>query len=174
MDRPVRVGEAGVEEAAELAEVAAQSFPLACPPSVTPENITAFIAANLSRENFRAHLADPDRVVLAARADSGIIGYTLLIRGDGRPDRTVELSKMYVLPGWHGTGVAAALIGAALDRARGWGADHVWLGVNQGNARAQRFYAKHGFAVSGTRTFQVGAGVEQDFLMVCALREPVG
>ena len=31
----------------ELADVAARTFPLACPPSATPDNVAAFIAANL-------------------------------------------------------------------------------------------------------------------------------
>ena len=35
-------------ELGELADVAAQTFPLACPPTVTADNIAAFVAANLS------------------------------------------------------------------------------------------------------------------------------
>jgi ribosomal protein S18 acetylase RimI-like enzyme len=46
----------------------------------------------------------------------------------------------------------------------------VWLGVNQKNQRAQRFYTKSGFEISGTRTFQVGAGREDDFVMVREVR----
>jgi hypothetical protein len=37
----------------ELAGVAARTFPLACPPSVTPENVDAFINENLSEARFR-------------------------------------------------------------------------------------------------------------------------
>ena len=42
----------------------------------------------------------------------------------------------------------------------------MWLGVNQQNQRAQRFYAKHGFAINGTKTFRLGAGIENDYVMV--------
>ncbi len=42
----------------------------------------------------------------------------------------------------------------------------MWLGVNQHNQRAQRFYRKHGFTVSGTRTFRVGDHVENDYVMI--------
>ncbi len=78
----------------------------------------------------------------------------------------VELSKMYVLPDGHGQGVSTALMDAVLAAAADWGASCVWLGVNQQNQRAQRFYAKHGFTVNGTRRFQLGAGVENDYVMV--------
>ena len=82
----------------------------------------------------------------------------------------VELSKIYVLPDAHG---GTALRGA--DGRRGrlrhaiTGPNCVWLGVNQENQRAQRFYAKHGFTVSGTKTFRLGAGVEHDYVMVRTL-----
>ena len=42
----------------------------------------------------------------------------------------------------------------------------MWLGVNQNNQRAQRFYAKHGFTVNGTKTFRLGTGIENDYVMV--------
>ena len=41
----------------------------------------------------------------------------------------------------------------------------VWLGVNQENARAQRFYGRHGFAVVGAKRFRVGDRDESDFVM---------
>jgi ribosomal protein S18 acetylase RimI-like enzyme len=78
----------------------------------------------------------------------------------------VELSKMYVLPDAHGAGVSAALMSAAVDQARALDAACVWLGVNQENQRAQRFYAKHGFTAKGTKTFRLGEGVENDYVLV--------
>lgn len=55
---------------------------------------------------------------------------------------------------------------AALAAAAGWGVADIWLGVNQKNERAQRFYSKAGFTVTGTRTFQVGSHIEHDYVMV--------
>jgi ribosomal protein S18 acetylase RimI-like enzyme len=53
-----------------------------------------------------------------------------------------------------------------LARSTALGAACVWLGVNQENQRAQRFYAKSGFTVSGTKTFRLGGHVENDYVMV--------
>ena len=134
-----------------------------------------FIADTLSPQRFGEYLADPDRVVLIAVAVDRIVGYTMLVRGTGidpgvessleaRP--AVELSKMYVLPDWHRHGVGAALMRAGIAWAEADGARAVWLGVNQGNHRAQRFYRKHGFGTVGVRTFRLGNAVENDFVMV--------
>ena len=148
-------------DAAELAAVAAATFPLACPTTVSAADIEAFITSNLSAERFADYLADPGRVVLKATLDGRIIGYTMLIR---RPD-VVDLDKMYVLAAHHSRGAAAALMTAGLACASDHGAASVRLGVNQNNVRAQRFYRKHGFDIVGTRTFSLGTGTQEDFVM---------
>jgi len=73
---------------------------------------------------------------------------------------------MYVLPDSHGAGTSAALMAEAVKRAEGLAAKCVWLGVNQHNQRAQRFYAKYGFSINGTKTFRLGSGIENDYVMV--------
>ncbi|MDH2444917.1 GNAT family N-acetyltransferase [Amnibacterium sp. CER49] len=164
---------ATVDDAAALADLAAATFPLACPPSVTPEAIAAFVAANLTEERFAAYAVDPDRVLVVDDIDGRLDGYALLVHGEPadpevaaavpvRP--TAELSKLYVRPAGHGTGVAGALLAAVLDAARPVAAG-VWLGTNQANARALRFYEKHGFARVGTRRFLVGGALESDFVL---------
>jgi ribosomal protein S18 acetylase RimI-like enzyme len=149
---------------AALAAVAADTFPLACPPSVAPADVASFIDANLSEARFAEYLSDPRRTILIATQGDRIVGYAMLIR-DSEDDRA-ELSKMYVRPAQHRSGVATALMNAALDAAAESGAGRVWLGVNQKNERAQRFYTKSGFTVAGTRTFQLGAHIEHDYVMV--------
>jgi ribosomal protein S18 acetylase RimI-like enzyme len=171
----VHIDAADSVDADELADVAARTFPLACPPAAAAENITSFIAANLSAGRFAEYLADPQRAILTARQDGRIVGYAMLIRGvadDPEVQRAVEvrpaaeLSKLYLLPDFHGAGVSAALMNTALATAAEWGVRCVWLGVNQGNRRAQRFYLKTGFKINGTRSFQLGAGREDDYVMI--------
>ena len=159
-----------------VADVAARTFPLACPPGMPEEDIAAFVAANLSAPRFSAYVADPDRLVVAAvDDDQTVVGYAMAVRGvpdDGEVQRAVvdrpavELSKMYVVPEAHGGGTAGALMARVVAFADADGARCVWLGVNQQNARAQRFYAKHGFVVRGVKRFRVGSRIEDDYVMV--------
>jgi ribosomal protein S18 acetylase RimI-like enzyme len=171
----VRVATTASVDIAELAGVAARTFPLACPPSVAQANVASFIDAHLCGARFAEYLADPQRLILTASRDDRIAGYAMLVRGVGDdPDvqgavrirPAVEISKMYVLPDEHGSGVSTALMDAALAAATEWGAGCVWLGVNQNNVRAQRFYAKCGFSIHGTRTFRLGDHDEADYVMV--------
>lgn len=171
----IAVAPAVEADLSDLADVAARTFPLACPPSAAPDDVAAFIAENLSAERLRAYLCDPDRVVLAARAAARILGYAMLIRGVPDDDDVVravtlrpavELSKMYVLPDSHGAGVSTALMAAAIEHAVAFDTACLWLGVNRENQRAQRFYTKQGFVITGTKTFQLGDRVENDYVMV--------
>ena len=157
-----------------LASVAAETFGLACPPSMSRERVEAFIADVLSTERFAEYLADPARHVLLAEEDGTAVGYAMLVAGEPADDDvraairrrpTVELSKIYVLPSSHGGGTASRLMAESIGWARSTGAAGVWLGVNQQNERAQRFYAKNGFERVGTKRFLVGGQYEDDFVL---------
>ena len=161
--------------AAALAEVAGATFALACPPSTTQEAIADFIGTALSEAAFARYLADPDRILLVAEHVPGapLDGYTMLVTGDpADPDvasvvrerPTVELSKIYVREGSHGHGTASELMTRSLEAARERGARGIWLGTNQENVRAQRFYLKHGFERVGTKRFKLGDRYEDDFV----------
>jgi tRNA (guanine37-N1)-methyltransferase len=82
---------------------------------------------------------------------------------DLRP--TIELSKFYTRAAAHGTGVAPPLMAATLEAASTSGARSAWLGVNEENARAIRFYQKHGFAKVGRKHFNVGGRIEDDWVL---------
>lgn len=174
----ITVQPALLSDADELAAVAAVTFPLACPPHATAADIAEFIATVLSAECFSAYLTDESRHVLKAVEGDSIVGYAMLVSGEPadptvgaaasmRP--TMEVSKVYVLPGRHGSGVAAALLEASIVMARESGCAAMWLGVNQENARAQRFYAKHGFERVGVKTFAVGTQTHHDYVLQVVL-----
>jgi GNAT superfamily N-acetyltransferase len=174
-----RIRVARADEAAALAELAAATFALACPPHTSAEAIAGFIRDVLSEAKFGAHLADPGRVLLVAEDTAGrLTGYTMLVFGEPhdadaaaaiRIRPTVELSKCYVRADGHGTGTAAALMTATLAAARERGAAGSWLGVNEENARALRFYGKHGFERVGVKHFLVGDRYEDDYVLERAL-----
>lgn len=165
-------------DAAALAEVAAATFALACPPGMPAEAVEAFVAEHLTAARFEEYVADAGRVVLVAEEDGRRVGYAMLVHGEPYDEHvaavvrrrpTTELSKIYVLPSAHGSGVAGDLLAAALDAAREAGAAGIWLGTNRANARAHRFYEKSGFERVGTRRFLVGGRWEDDYVFERAL-----
>ena len=157
-------------DAAELHEVAARTFGLATPAGTRQADIDAFIAEHLALASFERYLADPDRILLLAEepGEGGAIGYSMLVAGPiadpelaavvaaAATGTAIELSKFYVASDNHGTGVAATLLAATLRAVEEAGARTCWLGVNQYNERAAKFYAKNGFDIVGAKRFLVG------------------
>lgn len=165
---------ATADDAGPLAALAAVTFPLACPPSSSSEDIAAHLANTLSERHFQDYLADPDVTVLVIDADGALRGYSLLVNRPAQDPEvasaltlvpSVELSKCYVHPDHHGLGAAAELMHASLQAAAAAGGSGVWLGVNSQNARAIRFYGKSGFRKVGSKSFRLGATVEHDFVL---------
>jgi diamine N-acetyltransferase len=172
-DREVGVRQAVQDDAGLLHAVAAEIFPLACPPDADPESIIAFIVQNLSEESFDGYLADPARELFIAEVDGLAAGYAMVVHADPTdpdvvasvPTRpTSELSKLYVRAAHHGRGVSVALVDAVVLASAARGSLSVWLGVNDENERANRFYEKSGFLKVGTKRFRLGARLESDLV----------
>lgn len=170
---PAVVRRAIIADAEALAALAAATFPLACPPRTTDAAQADFIAKHLTETSFASYLADSQRELFVAEVDGKAAGYTMLVFDEPhdadvvaaisvRP--TAELSKVYVRAEYHGMGVSTALVEINIHAARARGVAGLWLGVNEENARANRFYEKSGFLVVGTKRFLVGDCWEDDFV----------
>jgi putative acetyltransferase len=81
----------------------------------------------------------PVATITVAEADDKVVGFVTV------DPVTLDLDQMVVAPEAWGIGVASALIAQA-KRISPAGLD---LHVNTDNARAIRFYEKHGFVISG-------------------------
>lgn len=118
-------------------------------------------------------LNDRDITTLLVEEDGQAIAYAM-VRGDHVPEcvtgpRAVELWRFYVDRGWHGRGVAQALMERVKDVARQRGAQTLWLGVWERNPRARAFYAKCGFTDAGEHIFLFGTDPQTDLVMVMPL-----
>lgn len=161
------------DDAALLHSLAEKTFPLACPPGSPPEAIADFIAHQLSAECFAEYLSAPERELYIVEVDGEPSGYTMVLYGvpsdadvaaSVTAHPTAELSKFYLLAAAHGSGAAAVLMEATVEAARARGVASVWLGVNDQNARANRFYEKSGFVTVGRKRFRLGERWEEDFV----------
>jgi GNAT superfamily N-acetyltransferase len=103
---------------------------------------------------WRGYLTDPSNPI-RTRVTPGVEGFVSIIaraRDDDLDDTIAEIPAVYVDPAHWGTGVARALMAAALDELRRTtGAGAVVLWVLEQNARARAFYAAQGFTPDGAR-----------------------
>jgi len=170
----IRRGRAG--DAERLAELAEEVFPLACPPHHTRENINKHLAEVLSEDDFEEYASDDDYDLFVAESNGHLVGFALLdtlacddeevepLLAGVHPN--MELSKLYVHPDAHGSGVAQQLFDEIDAAARDRSATSLWLTVWMDNARALAFYRRNGFEVVGDRFYPVGDLLDHDYVAV--------
>ena len=120
-----------------------------------------------------ALLADPAVAARFAIHDGEVAGFAVIAPSalpyatPGR--RTLELKRFYLLPRLHGSRAADAMIAWVFERAHAGGWDDIALSVFSENARARRFYERHGFLLAGPTTYRVGEQLDAEFIMARAL-----
>jgi ribosomal protein S18 acetylase RimI-like enzyme len=120
-----------------------------------------------------AELADPTTTTLLVDEGGETVAYAQ-IRAGHAPScvsgaQPIELWRFYVQRGWHGRGIAQALMARVVTESVSAGARTLWLGVWEHNHRARAFYAKCGFADVGEHVFLFGNDPQTDRVMAKSL-----
>ncbi|MGL4541922.1 MAG: GNAT family N-acetyltransferase, partial [Polymorphobacter sp.] len=136
-------------------------------------NLEKFLV-NHSAEHWAHELADPAFAVRLAFDGNRAIGYAKFgpphLPFVPEPGRAAgELRQLYVLAGWHGSGIAGTLTDWLIARARAHGVQDLYLSVFTQNPRAQAFYRRYGFFEVGRYQFLVGDHADEDLVMRCKL-----
>jgi diamine N-acetyltransferase len=132
-----------------------------------PKDLTDFLA-KFTPGAWREEFDDPRYGFRVAEADGKIVGY-VKIGPSALPVETdadaIELRQLYILEGYHGVGIAHALMDCAIAEARSRGANELYLTVYVENHRARRFYDRYGFEPVGRYDFMVGSHADEDIIM---------
>lgn len=169
-----QIRRATTEDATRLSELARATFRDTFETGNSPDDLAAYLAEAFTPTRQASEIADPASIVLLAERESEsgsaeLIGYAHLVLGEApecvHGPSPIELKRIYVSRAWHGQGVARDLMDAAIAAARGKGAQTLWLGVWERNARAAAFYEKYGFARVGEHTFLLGADRQTDWVL---------
>lgn len=148
-------------DSALLAALAAQTFREAYGSTDDAAEIERYVAEHFTRAKMLWVLADPNSTVLIVEDGDSAVGYAhARVNSKApsciKPERVLELSRLYLTQSVTGKGHGAALMQAIYEEARRRGAEAVWLGVYSINDRAIRFYERQGFECVGTYEFTLG------------------
>ncbi|MDO5719300.1 MAG: tRNA (guanosine(37)-N1)-methyltransferase TrmD [Actinomycetaceae bacterium] len=176
--KTVTIREATPADAADLAQLAAITFPDACPPEVGPDAQADHIRRNLNIDVISDWITKERYRVLVAECEGSLISYTMIelfnegdypddVPADAIAPAPAYVSKCYTHRDFRGSGISGAIMEAAVADAR-WKAHGTQfvLGTNRGNRRARDFYKRHGFRKKGRRVFWVGDVRNEDVVMV--------
>ncbi|MET9338075.1 GNAT family N-acetyltransferase [Nonomuraea sp. NPDC003804] len=148
MQGMITIREAGPGDGDVLGEIHAISWGISHGPLCTPKVAAAGIQER--RTKWDAILAEGKDTVLLALLDDRPGAFARFGASSFRPG-LAEIHTFFAHPDVWGSGLAAALLAAILDRLRDVGHDRVHLWTLRESAQARRFYAKNGFGETGRR-----------------------
>lgn len=159
----------GPSDLETLLEVGLAAFREAFESFNNPDDFADYVAKAFDLANLRAELENPASEFYFAKTGEEVLGYLKLnfpaAQSDPQGDNCLEIERIYTFKSQFGKGVGEFLLRKALDIAQAHHHNFVWLGVWEENARAIRFYEKHGFVVYGKHDFWLGSDLQHDLLM---------
>jgi diamine N-acetyltransferase len=169
----VTIRVAGAADAAVISDLARRTFYDTFAATNDPADMALYLDGAYSIDIQTRELNDRDITTLLVEEDGIAIAYAMVRSGHvpeciSGPD-PIELWRFYVDRGWHGRGIAAALMDRVKLAAAARGAKTLWLGVWERNDRARAFYVKCGFADAGEHIFLFGPDPQTDRVMVTSL-----
>ena len=170
-----RIRRAGPDDAEALSHIGVATFLETYTEIIDGPDIVAHCTRQHSRAVYEQYLAGPASALWIAEyaATGAPVGYAVNCPPDlPIPLETgdIELKRIYAFSRFHGAGIGKALMLACLEDARQRGAPRLLLGTYEDNHRAIAFYTRHGFALAGTRKFQVGDRLFDDIVMAKRLQ----
>jgi diamine N-acetyltransferase len=160
---------AGPDDAARLSMIGGATFFIAFAHDHPGDALVDHIATDHSRAYYDALLADPRNALWLVETPLGApVAYAVMtppaVDCETAPGE-LELKRIYVLPQWQKDGLGAQLVAAVEAEARARGAERLLLCVYSANHRAQRFYARQGYADTGCgQRFMVGEVAFDDMI----------
>jgi ribosomal protein S18 acetylase RimI-like enzyme len=160
-----------------LAQLAERTFRETYGEYNTAADMERYVEEHFGPARQAQELTDPRLITLVAEVTGQPAGYAQLGRTTAPACVTgaapIEVLRFYVDRPWHGRGVAASLMAAAVGAAADVGGRTLWLGVWERNGRAIAFYRKAGFAEVGTQTFVLGTDHQRDLVLARPLQHPL-
>jgi len=139
----------------------------------TAENLEYHLQKTCSPEFFAGALEGGDVITVACEgehlvgyAKGGLVGLPVENLPAGYdPAQSREIHRLYVTTPFQTKGIGHALMQSLMDMPDIAGARMLYLGVWENNTRAQRFYARYGFATISEYRYYVGTHVDRELIM---------
>ncbi len=160
---------ASSEDAEALAEFGRREFARNFAYLYRSENLEAYLAGAYDLQRIEEELLSEESVYYMAGRESAVLGFAKACRcklpvpqprnGD------YEIQRLYICEQSQGAGVGGQLMEAALNWCESRQAEDIYIGVWENNFRAQRFYARFGFAPVGEYRFIVGDQFDREIIL---------
>lgn len=169
MTSDLRIAPVNFSELQTLCDVGAETFSETFTDQNDPVHFKAYISKTFTLDRVTKEFQTPGSHFFFAKLDSEVAGYLKLNVGKAQTEQelpnALEIERIYAKQSYHGKGIGKALMEQALQSARDFDVDWVWLGVWEKNLHAIEFYKRQGFIEFGEHNFLIGGDLQRDLML---------
>lgn len=155
----ITIRKATIEDVDILSSLSEEAFLPAHGHSAPKKDISSYIEANFSVENFKKEIVNPAFKYYLIYHTSNIAGFSKVIFNYPTPHLAVakvtKMERLYLLEEFYGLGIGLQLMNFNSTLAQKNKQSGIWLEVWIENLRAINFYKKVGFKIVGEANFTV-------------------
>ncbi len=164
-----KVRKIAIIDLTDLVKISRQTFAETFEEVNTEEDMQKYLSENLSEEQLKSEIENPQSEFYFAENGSEILGYLKLNSGTSQTENknknSVEIERIYVLKKFLRMKIGQLLLDHSIKIAKEKNTKFIWLGVWENNEPAIKFYKKNGFQIYGKHVFILGKDVQSDLLM---------
>lgn len=135
----------------------------------TEENMNKYLEKAFSYEKLKSEVLNPNSLFYLLFENENIIGYLKLnfleAQTEIKDSDSIEIERIYLLKEYHGKNVSGLLMNKAIQVAKDYNKKYIWLGVEDKNTKAVKFYQKNGFKEFDKHIFKFGDDLQTDIMM---------
>lgn len=152
-----------------LTDISRRTFVDAFEKDNNPDDFKNYVDNAFSTGEIRKELLDKNSQFYTVYHDDKLVAYFKLCEFEAQAEAygndAIELSRIYVLQEFQGHALGSQILNKIIDIAKSKKKALLWLGVWQQNAKAIRFYERHGFEIFNSHSFYIGKDKQTDWLM---------
>ena len=158
-----------LKDAEQLRLISEQTFVNAFEKYNDPADFKDYIEKAFAFNKIKSELLNANSEFYFVFRNDMLVGYfklnVLSAQSDVKRDDSIELERIYVLKEYQNLGLGKQFLHHIKNIALVKNKKMLWLGVWEENARAIKFYERHGFQKFDTHPYFIGSDEQTDWLM---------
>jgi diamine N-acetyltransferase len=165
----VEIKKVEASELFALQAISRQTFEEAFSADNSKEDMELYLRDSLSLEQLKMEIDKQQSAFYFAMLEDEIAAYLKVNYQSESIDqneiKSLEIERVYVLKKFQRQKIGQLLFTKAIELAKEYGSEYIWLGVWERNYNAIAFYEKNGMQAFGRKVFRLGNDDQTDVMM---------
>jgi diamine N-acetyltransferase len=165
----VEIKKVEATELIALQSISRQTFEEAFSADNSNEDMELYLRESLSLEQLKMEIDNQQSAFYFAIVTGEIAAYLKVNYQSESIDqneiKSLEIERVYVLKKFQRQKIGQLLFNKAIELAKEYGSEYIWLGVWERNYNAIAFYEKNGMRTFGRKVFRLGNDDQTDIMM---------